>query len=270
MLAKYLNKEYSIPTKTTRLVELAVIGLVILGIAASGVFQVEAGEIGIITRYGEVSRVAESGLDYHIPFIERVVKMNTRIQKDSTESSAVTKDLQDVEAKLALNYSINKETALQLYKEVGVNYADTIVAPVLQESFKNYSAQYTAEELIQNRAGCKEATFNKIKERLEPFGITTVDFNIVNLEFSEEFNKAIEAKAIAQQEVEKAKQELEKTKVEAEKKIKEAEAEAEAQRLQQSTLTELMVKKMWIDKWRGDMPKVVSSDSGLLLNLGDE
>lgn len=269
MLAKYLNEEYKIPTITTHLIELGILGLIILGIGLSGIFQIEAGEIGIVTRYGEVSRVADPGLGYHLPLIEGVIKMDTRIKKDQTKSSAVTKDLQDVEATLALNYSINKEVALQLYKEVGVDYVDTIVSPVLQESFKNYSAQYTAEELIQNRAGCKEATFNKVKERLEPFGITTVDFNIVNLEFSKEFNKAIEAKAIAQQEVEKAKQELEKTKVEAEKKVKEAEAEAEAQRLQQQTLTDLMIKKMYIEKWDGHLPTTATGDSGVLLNLGD-
>ena len=235
----------------------------------TGIYQINAGEIGIVTRYGEVNRVADPGIGYRAPFVEKVVKMDTRIQKDQTKSSAVTKDLQDVNATLVLNYSINKEVALKLYKEVGLGYADNIIAPVLQESFKSNSAKYTAEDLIQNRGAVKEATLENIKSRLEPYGINVTDFNIVNLDFSDEFNKAIEAKAIAQQEVEKAKQELEKTKVEAEQKIKQAEAEAEAQRLQQSTLTDTMVKKMFVEKWSGEFPDYMGDGSWLQKILGD-
>lgn len=244
----------------------AVIAVVLL---FSAFKTIGAGEIGIVTRMGEVNRVAESGLMVKIPFIESVVKMDTRIQKKEAKSSAVTKDLQDVESTLALNYSINKEVALNLYKEVGVEYEANIIEPVLHESFKAGTAKYTAEGLITNRAEAKEEILAVVKERLDPYGITVADLNIVNLDFSQAFNQAIEEKAVAQQQVEKAKQELEKAKVEAEKKVAEAQAEAEAQRLQQQTLTDLMVKKMWIEKWSGQMPQVVSGDSGFVLDLRD-
>lgn len=270
MLAKYLKEEYSIEPKTTHIIEGIVVVVVLLAVFLFGCIRtIEAGEIGIVTRVGEVNRVAESGLMLKIPFVEQVVKMNTRIQKKEAKSSAVTSDLQDVEATLALNFSINKETALKLYKEVGVNYEQNIIEPVLHESFKAGTAKYSAEGLITNRAEAKEQILAVVKERLEPYGIAIVDLNIVNLDFSTAFNQAIEEKAIAQQQVEKAKQELEKAKVEAEKKVAEAKAEAEAQRLQQQTLTDLMVKKMWIEKWQGNVPEVVSGDGGFILNLGD-
>ena len=228
-----------------------------------------AGEIGIVTRLGEVNRVADSGLMFRVPFIEKVIKMDTRIQKEEVKASAVTQDLQDVDASLALNYSINKETALKLYKEVGTTYTENIINPVLQESFKAGTAKYTAEGLITNRSEAKESILGVVKERLNGYGIIVADLNIVNLDFSEAFNQAIEEKAIAQQQVEKAKQELEREKIEAEKKITAAKADAEAQRLQQETLSELMIKKMYIEKWSGQVPQVVSGDSGVLLNLGD-
>lgn len=246
-----------------------IIVLVVLTVLFMTFKVVGAGEIGIVTRLGEVNRVADSGLMLKIPFIEQVVKMDTRIQKKEATSSAVTSDLQDVEASLALNFTINKETALKLYKEVGVNYETNIIEPVLHESFKAGTAKYTAEGLITNRAEAKEAILAVVKERLEPYGIVINDLNIVNLDFSTAFNQAIEEKAIAQQQVEKAKQELEKAKVEAEKKIAQAQAEAEAQRLQQQTLTDLMIKKMWIEKWSGQVPQVMSGDSGFVLDLRD-
>lgn len=181
-------------------------------------FTVGAGEIGVVTRFGEVQRVAESGFNFKFPFIDSVTMMETRIQKEEVNSSAVTKDLQDVDAALALNYSIDKETALKLYKEVGVNYKDNIINPVLHESFKAGTAQYTAEGLITNRSEAKEKILGVVKNRLEGYGIVIADLNITNLNFSDAFNKAIEEKAVAQQQVEKAKQDLERVKVEADQK----------------------------------------------------
>lgn len=242
--------------------------LLVLGIFIFGSFRtVDAGEIGIITRFGNVDRVADAGLTFKIPFIEQMVKMDVRVQKEEAESSAATKDLQDVTATLALNYSIDKETALNIYRTLGVNYKDNIIVPALHESFKAGTAQYTAEELITNRTSAKEKSLTAIKERLAEYGIVVADLNIVNLSFSETFDAAVDAKAVAQQEVEKAKQDLEKAKVEAEKKITEAKAEAEAQRQQQSTLTDLMIKKMYIEKWDGKLPTTNAGGSGFIIDL---
>lgn len=250
--------------------------IVVLAVALGGIvvfgswFIVGAGEIGVVTRFGEVQKVADSGLNFKIPFIDGVTKMDTRIQKEEVSSAGVTKDLQDVNATLALNYSIDKETALKLYKEVGTNYKDNIITPVLHESFKAGSAQYTAESLITNRSEAKEKILEVVKERLQKYGIVIADLNITNLQFSAVFNAAIEEKAVAQQQVEKAKQDLERAKIEAEQKITQAQAEAEEQRLQQQTLTELMVKKMWIEKWNGNLPTTVAGDSGLILDMGGQ
>ena len=248
-------------------VELFAIVVVLIIVLTGSWFTVGAGEIGVVTRFGEVQRIAESGFNVKIPLVDSVTTMETRIQKEEVTSSAVTKDLQDVEAALALNYSIDKETALKLYKEVGVNYKDNIINPVLHESFKAGTAQYTAEGLITNRSEAKEKILEVVKTRLEGYGIVIADLNITNLNFSAAFNSAIEEKAVAQQQVEKAKQELEKVKIEAEQKIAKAQADAEAQRLQLSTLTELMIKKMWIEKWNGELPKTSAGDSQFLIDL---
>ena len=247
---------------------LGLFGIILVCSFLFGSFRtVDAGEIGIITRFGNVDRVAEAGLSFKLPFIENMVKMDVRVQKEEADSSAATKDLQDVTAKLALNYSIDKETALNIYKSLGVSYKDNIIVPALHESFKAGTAQYTSEELITNRTAVKEKILAAVKERLASYGIVVTDLNIVNLSFSESFDVAVEAKAVAQQEVEKAKQDLEKAKIEAEKKKTEAQAEAEAQRLQQQTLTDLMIKKMWIEKWDGKLPTTNAGGSGVILDL---
>ena len=246
------------------------LGLFILLVLLFGSwFTVGAGEIGIVTRFGEVQRVADSGFNFKVPLIEGTTIMETRIQKEEATSSAVTKDLQDVAATLALNYSIDRETSLNLFKNVGVNYKENIIIPVLHESFKAGTAQYTAESLITSRSEAKEKILEVVKDRLQKYGIVINDLNITNLNFSEAFNKAIEEKAVAQQQVEKAKQDLERVKVEAEQKVAQAQADAEAQKLQQQTLTDLMIKKMWIEKWNGQLPTTTTGNSDVMLKIGE-
>lgn len=216
---------------------------------------VGAGQVGIITRFGEVNRVATSGIALKLPWpIESIYKMETRVQKEELDSAAATEDLQDVNARLALNYALTNDTALRVYKELGPDYKERVITPAVQESFKASTAQYTAQQLITKRAEAKGKAYDAIKSRLDKYGIRVVDLNIVNLSYSAEFNKAIEAVQVANQDVARARQELETTKVEAEKQITAAQGAAEAQRLQQSTITPELLQLKAIEKWDGKMP----------------
>lgn len=267
-------------TQNVKLNRGAVIGsLIFLAIVFFLIFcfrTVGAGQVGIVTRFGEVNRVATSGIALKLPWpIERLEKMETRVQKEEQDSPAATKDLQDVNAKLALNYALDNETALSVYKEIGKDYKNRVVIPAVQESFKSASADYTASELITKRSEVKAKAYETIKKRLGQYGIRVVDLNIVNFSFSTAFNQAIEAVQVANQNVAKARQELETTKIEAEKSIAAANGQAEAQRLQQQTLTPELLQKYSIDaqnraidKWNGVLPTTnAGANGGLLFNI---
>jgi regulator of protease activity HflC (stomatin/prohibitin superfamily) len=237
---------------------------------------VGAGQVGIITRFGEVNRVQTSGIALKLPYpIERLEKMETRVQKEEQDSTAATSDLQDVTGKLALNYALDNATALRVYKELGKDYKDRVVTPAVQESFKAATAGFTAQELITKRPEVKAKAYEAIRDRLDKYGIRVVDLNIVNFSFSTAFNQAIEAVQVANQNVAKARQELETTKVEAEKSIAAANGQAEAQRLQQQTLTPELLQKYTIDaqnraidKWNGVLPTTnAGGNGGLLFNI---
>jgi regulator of protease activity HflC (stomatin/prohibitin superfamily) len=103
---------------------------------------------------------------------------------------------------------------------------------------------------------------NKVKK----YGIIIDNFNITNFNFSDEFNKAIEEKQVAEQKVLTAKQELEKAKVEAEKKIVQAEAEKKANELKQVSLTDNIIKEKFIEKWNGELPKASGGNSIFNIN----
>lgn len=238
---------------------IAVTVVIVIGLLAlmSSITFVQAGHVGIVTRFGAVKRVVEPGLVIKMPIVERVVKMETRVQKNESEASAASKDLQDVGSVIAINYRIDPKQALAVYQDVGVDYRERLIDPALQEAFKAVTARYTAEELITDRSDVKNAALSHIKERLEPRHIIVDDLNIVNFNFSKSFNAAIEEKQVAQQNVAREKQNLERIKVEAEQARSQAQGQADAQQILRDggSLSPEYLQYLAVQKWDGTLPK---------------
>lgn len=263
-------------SKETKLkIIMGVIVLLVLIIIFNSITMVETGFVGVRTRFGAVTNTTiQEGLNIKIPFVEKIVKIDCRTQKATHTSEASTKDLQTVNATVAVNYNVVKETANKLYQTVGIDYAKVIVEPAILESIKSTMAQYTAEELITKRAEVstkiQETLINKIKEN----GFAITSFNITDLQFSEAYNKAIEEKAVAQQNVEKTKAELEKQQIENEKEISIAQKDAKVMELRNQQITDktlalkqLEIKEAMINKWSGNFPTTMLSDTNTLFNL---
>lgn len=252
---------------------IGVILLIAIVIFAS-ITTVPTGYVGVKTRFGQVQNdVIQEGLNTKAPFIESIVKIDCRTKKIETETSTASKDLQEVSLNVAVNYNVNKETANNLYKEVGTTYEDVIVNPSILESVKAITAQYTAEELITKRAEVSNKMQELLEEKIENRGFNIVDFNIIDLNFSEAYNQAIEKKQVAEQEAKQAEYELQKAKVENEKKIAEAEANAKVMEVQNASTTEnalklkeLEIQQKFIEKWNGQLP-TYSSDAIPFLNI---
>ncbi len=222
---------------------------------------IKSGEVGIRTRFGKViDKNTNEGVNFQIPFIEKIEKLNVKVQKIEVNTSSSSKDLQEVEMSLAVNYHINYDSAKELYKTVGINYSSVILEPAIEESIKAVTSKYTAEELITQRSEVSNNCMEELKKKVEKYGLVVNDFNITNFNFSAEFNHAIEEKQVAEQKVLTAKQELERERIEAEKKIVAAEAEKKANELKQRNLTDNIIKEKFIEKWDGHLPKVVGGE----------
>lgn len=241
----------------------------------SSLTTVPTGFVGVKTRFGQVQDTTiQEGLNLKLPFVEKIVKMDCRTQKTEYTMEASSKDLQKISNfKVAINYNVSKETANQLYKEVGVDYKSVIVEPAIQEAMKATIANYTAEELITKRNEVSAFALNSLFDKLQDKGIQLTSLNILDLSFSEEFDKAVEEKQIVEQETQKAQYELEKAKVENEKKIENAKAEAEVMRQQNEQITEnyLRLKEIEneqkaIEKWNGQLP-TATSDAIPFINI---
>ncbi|MDE6021758.1 MAG: prohibitin family protein [Ruminococcus sp.] len=261
----------------------AVIVVLLLIITASTITIVPAGTSGVVVTMGKVGDHAlDSGLHFRIPFVQSVVMMNNKIQKCEVESNSVSKDLQTVSSAVAVNFHITSDSASNIYKTIGEQYQDTVLQPAIQEAVKSISAQYTAEELITKRTAVGDEIGSALTEKVSDYGIIIDKFNIVNFEFSEEFNVAIEQKQVAEQNYLKAQTEKEQqimeaeadakkqviaAEAEAEATLKKAEAEAEANEKINASLNGNILTYQQIQKWDGKYPSVVSSDSSVLIDI---
>lgn len=278
-----MNKDGSFGKKPTAVIKLAVAGVLAVCLAFNAFTIVPAGHTGVILTLGKVSdNVYSEGFHLKIPFIQTVEKMSNKIQVYETSASAVSKDLQSISSVISVNYKISSEASGRIYKTVGTDYKTILIMPIVQESMKSATAKYTAEELITKRAAVGDEIKSILDSKLNEYGIYIEKFNIVNFDFSQEFNTAIEAKQVAEQNLIKTKTEQEQAKViantDAEKKriaaqaeadaiLTEAQAQADANKLLQESLSDVVLNYEKIQKWDGVLPRV-TGDSDLLIDVG--
>lgn len=255
--------------KTVKKIVIAVIAILAVIIIGFSCFSiVSPGHTGVVVTLGKVSdKVLEEGIHFKLPFVSSVEQIDNRVLKTEVESNAASKDLQTISSKVSINYRVNRASSAEIYKNVGSDFTNVIVNPAIQECVKSIAAKYTAEQLITNRAVVSTEMEESISQKINPYGLSIEVFNIVNFDFSEEFNKAIEAKQTAQQAALKAEQDLARIKVEAEQTVEKARAEAEAYKLKNEQITDKVIMMEFIDKWDGELPKV-ASDAGALFDVG--
>ncbi len=261
-MADVINMKKKGEINGTKFVIIAIIALIVIIVVANCFTVVKPGHSGVVVTLGSVNQtVLAEGLHVKIPFITQVVQVDNRVLKTEVAAVSASKDLQNVYSTIAINYRVNTAASATLYQNVGLDYDNIIVKPAIQECVKAVSANFTAEELITNRQMISSQMEAAIAEKINPFGLSIEVFNIINFEFSEEFNKAIEEKQTAQQNALKAEQDLARIKIEAEQTIEQAKAEAEAYRLKNEQITDKVILMEFISKWDGKMPQVVSDMS---------
>ena len=245
------------------------IALLLLIVLKSALYEVPAGNIGVVTRFGAVNRVAYPGINVKIPFVEKAVMLNVRTQKDEVDATAMSENLQVVTSLIAVNYHLDGAHAKEVYQNVGPNYADIIVAPAIQNTFKAVTARFSAEELITKRDDVREQSEVELSKQLEPYFIVVENFNIVNFDFSDEYQNAIEAKQVAQQQVETSKQMLAQAEIDAQTVIAQAQGQADAQKALAETgaLTDEYLQYLFLTKWNGILPQVMTSGTDTMIDV---
>ena len=205
--------------------------MIMIGLIGGSFTTIPAGNRGVVIRFGAVTgTILEEGLQTKLPLLDSVVRMSVQTQKYEVPSSAVTNDLQDVSTTIALNWRLDPGMAAEVYRTLGNDYINRIAAPAIQETIKQVTSKFNAEDLILRRDDVKNAIFDTLALRLAERGIIAETLSVTNFEFSATFTAAIEAKVAAEQAVLEAKNTLERVKVEAQQREEQARGEANARK----------------------------------------
>lgn len=286
--------EPSKPKKITFPVYIAIVLAVVL-MVLSCIATVPTGYTGILTTFGKVEdRTIPSGVSVIAPW-QKVIKMDNRTQKVQIHTSAFSSDIQQVDVMLSVNYCIDQETAQVLYRTVGIDYYDNIMFPRIQENLKAVFSQYSAENLIAKRDSLSDSIADTTASDMRRYGITIVSIAIEDIDFTDAFTNAVEAKQVAAQnkltaETQQAQKTMEEqaaadraviaAKAEAEQAVIAANADLEVVQIQAEAslyagqreaemnqriaeaLTEDLIEYYWIKQWDGKLPETVLSDDG--------
>ena len=266
--------------------------------------SVPAGFTGVPVTFGKVADYTlDSGFHVKNPFTS-IIKMDNRIQKHTIQMNAFSKDIQETAVTYTINYQISKNDAMTIYRTIGKKYFDTVIAPNVSEAVKTATAHYTAEGLINNRDKLASDIEAILVQLLEKYNIEIVGTSIEDLDFTDAFTNAVEAKQVAQQDKlraetiqaqqtmeEQAKAEraiivaeaeakqaiiaanadLEVVQIQAEASLYAGEREAQMNQRIAEALTPDLIKYYWIKQWTGDLPSTMLGDStGIMLTLGEE
>lgn len=227
---------------------------------------VNAGERGVVMRFGKVQDVIlDEGIHPVMPIVTSVKRLSVRVQKNDISARAASKDLQDVTTDVAINWHIDPAQVNTVFQRVGSQdqIVDGIITPAVSEVVKAATAKKNVEEILTKRTELKDEIDNQLKKRLAAYGLLVDDVSLVNFVFSPEFNKAIEAKQVAEQQAKQAEFVALKAKKDAEAEVNRARGQAESQRLQRLTLNAELLQQQAIEKWDGKFPTVMGGNGTL-------
>lgn len=235
---------------------------------------VDAGYRGVVLRFGAVTgRTLEPGPHLITPFIDTVRPISVQVQVEKLAAQASSHDLQIVHTQVTLAYYQDPCCVMDIWAKLNDDALNRVVIPAIQEAIKAQTAQFDAEQLIAKRAIVRDGMEQYVRDRLTAHHIDVDAVSITDFNFSEEYNRAIEAKVTAQQNALKAENDLTRIKIEAEQKIAQAGAEAKALEVQKQQITPELIQlraiEMMQQHWDGHLPEVYMSGQGGALPMID-
>jgi regulator of protease activity HflC (stomatin/prohibitin superfamily) len=230
---------------------------------------VPAGHRGVALWWGSVEkRIMGEGLNFKVPIAERVIKVDVKVQPHPfKEIDASSKEYQMVKMTGMMNFHIDPAYVNDLYQKVGLDFADKVIDPAFNDFVKEVVPTYPIGEILPKREEIRQRAMKKLGDNLSRYHIIVDDIYFANIRFSPEYEKAIEAKQVAQQQVETQKQVLAQREIEAQQKVATAKGEAEsilvvahgqakANDALSRSISPILVQYKGIEKWNGILPQV--------------
>lgn len=255
------------PAKMTWLV---ILGVFVVMVIFSSFYTIKSTERGVLSTFGKISSTAiEDGLHVKIPFIQTIKKVNIQQKKFDGKENSYTRDVQTSEVQYTINYDLVRENVHNLMKNVGDDYHNRIVVPFIRSAMKESFGNFAATEIVENRDAVRREIENTLRHTLDSNYFINIQFQLVDIDFDDDFEKAIKEKQVAEQNALKAKNVTIQVEEQAKQTKIKAEADAEAIRIKAKALESnpKLVEYEAVQKWDGKMPTYMMGNSLPLINL---
>ena len=219
------------------------------------------------------------GLNFKLPIAETVITVDVKVQPHPfKEIEAASKEYQMVKMTGMMNFHIDPAYVNDLYQKVGLDFAPKVIDPAFNDFVKEVVPTYAIGEILPKREEIRQRAMKKLGDNLSRYHIIVDDIYFANIRFSPEYERAIEAKQVAQQQVETQKQVLAQREIEAQQKVATAKGEAEsilvvaqgqakANDALSRSISSILVQYKSVEKWNGILPQV-SGGAVPLIDLG--
>jgi prohibitin 2 len=172
----------------------------------SSVYSVDAGHLAI--KYNRLTGVGSTtyreGVQFKLPWFERPITFDVRARPHTMTTLTGSGDLQMVNISVRSLVRPDPHNLPNIYRNLGMDFEEKVLPSIVNEVLKSVVAQYNASQLVVQRELVSRMIRQRLVERAKDFFILLDDVAITHLSFSPEYEKAIEAKQVAQQQAEQA------------------------------------------------------------------
>ena len=253
----------------------SVVGAVLAALLSSllvGCGQINPGEVGFKTSFGEiVSReVLHEGLWWYSPIGGNLVKYDCKNHIIVIKTEQYTKDIQQCVIQIAVTYSLDPSRVIELHTKTGKDYIDKLIKPSVMGSVKDVMGKWEATDIIAKRQEATNFVIEDLRSKLVAFGINVTFVEVVDISFTDVFEKAVEAKQVAQENAKTAKNRTIQVEEESRQKVIMAESEAKSMEIRAKALeaNKSLVEYEAVMKWDGKLPVYMMGNSVPFVNIG--
>jgi regulator of protease activity HflC (stomatin/prohibitin superfamily) len=223
-----------------------------------------AGESGVVfNRFlGMTDRRLEQGFNLINPITDSVKVYGLKVRvTDYPEIDGMSSDNQTIKLHIAINWKYQPDHLSDIYTKIVGNIEDTVMLNIVNEVIKANLGKVQIGEIAKNREGLRIAIEKNLKIRMSEYYVDIVNLSIVNVDYSADFEKAVENKQVAQQQAQQAEYEKQAA-------IAKAEGQARSNQLLQQNATKAVIELKLIEKWNGVLPTTMTGDkSSILLSI---
>lgn len=228
---------------------------------------VDQSEVAVVKSLGKIKDTQTAGTYFDFWVLNSYTKYSTKVQEVNIDDIAYSSDAQQMTLNIKFQYQIMPDKIKEITTQYGnLQTLEARITPTVRDKVKTVLSKHTAMGIIEKRDAMSAEAAAAVTEALgTKFFVTVTSVAITDIEFSEQFETAVEEKMIAEQNALKAEYENEakvaKAKADAEAKIVKAQADAEANKLLQNSLTDKILQEKYLEKWDGKLPEVVAGEN---------